>query len=230
MICRLSILFIAVLLGGCKAAELETGRAVPRDPVPTAAAAGSALQAAVSPSSDWVRRTLSAGWRDVPPYSLLLPPELERVNVQGIDSDVAWLSAPGIDLHFDYGMYGGIGSCGKGWTCTAGETTIAGKAARTLAGERAQPDERGFRSFYSLEIVVKPLASGPFGIDLNAHAQCATPAHCERAAAALRTIEFRSAGPVMPKTKAPPMPPNGGTAAAEPAGSAASAPSRPGVR
>ena len=174
-----------------------------------AAAEGSASQPPASPPVDtrgWVRRTLSAGWRDVPPYSLLLPPELERVNMQGIDSDTACFMAPGLDVHFDYGMYGGLGSCEQGWQCTAGGTTIAGKPARTLAGERAQPDERGLRSFYSMEIEVKPLFNGPMGLDLTAHAHCATAAHCERAAAAIRTIAFRSTGPVMPKTKAPPPP------------------------
>ena len=201
---RIFILSMVLILGGCRAAEPGTGRAVPSHPV-MAAAAGTASQAAVAPGSEnWVRHTLSAGWRDLPPYSLLLPPELERVNVEGIDSDTAWLVASGLDLHFDYGMYGGLGSCGQGWQCTAGETTIAGKPARTLAGERAQPDEHGFRAFYSVEMVVKPLVNGPFGVDLNAHAQCATASQCARAAAALHTIEFRSAGPVMPKTKAAP--------------------------
>jgi hypothetical protein len=104
-------------------------------------------------------------------------------------------------------MYGGLGGCEGAARCTAGEETIGGKPARTLGGERARPDERGRRWFYSVKIPVKPQVSGPMGIDLVAHAQCATAALCERAAAALRTIRFTSAGPVMAKTRAAPQPP-----------------------
>ena len=162
----------------------------------------------------WVRRTLSAGWRDIPPYSVEVPPQLERVNVEGIDSDVAWLSAPGLDVHFDYGMYGGVGGCEAGARCGAGEETIGGRPARTLTSEAAKPDEQGRRFLRSVSIPITAGPAAPPGlppppgaISLTASARCVSAALCEQAAAMFRTIEFQAAGPVMPKTKAPPPTP-----------------------
>jgi hypothetical protein len=124
-------------------------------------------------------------WR----YSLDVPADFVRQEVQGIDSAVAEYRGPGTVLSMDHGMYGGAPTCAPATAdCELIEDELDGQDA-VIGRYRFRPEEEQNRGPFFLDIYVQ-LRKHPIEEGLNMRARCETQAACDRALAIFRTVRF----------------------------------------
>jgi hypothetical protein len=124
-------------------------------------------------------------WR----YSLNIPAEFVRQDVQGIDSAVAEYRGPDAVLSMDHGMYGGAPTCAAPTRgCELIEEELDGQDA-TIGRYRFRPEEEQGRGPFFVDVYVQ-LRKHPIEEGLNMRARCKTQAACDRALAVFRTVRF----------------------------------------
>jgi hypothetical protein len=155
-----------------------------RRPIAPIAVLAACLAAASPAPRGWTRLVLSRGFGSGHGYSVAVPPGVGRKPIEGIDSDVAALEGRGLAMTFDYGPYGGLGSCGRRPLCTEGAEAIGGRPGRTLAEQGAFEGHRGATRAFSAFV----REGGAVGLAVQAY--CDDQAACDRAAAIVRTIRF----------------------------------------
>ena len=124
-------------------------------------------------------------WR----YSLDIPAEFVRQDVQGIDSAVAEYRGSGAILRMDHGMYGAAPTCAPGTRgCALTEERLDGKEA-VVGRYRFLPGEEQGRGPFYVHIYVR-LRDHPIEEGLVLRADCETAAACDRALAIFRAVRF----------------------------------------
>jgi hypothetical protein len=124
-------------------------------------------------------------WR----YSLGIPADFVRQEVQGIDSAVAQYGGPGAVLSMDQGMYGGAPTCAQGTSgCLLSEEELDGQEA-VVGRYRFRPEEEQGRGPFFVHIYVE-LRDHPIEEGLSMQARCQSAAACNRALAIFRAVRF----------------------------------------
>jgi hypothetical protein len=142
-----------------------------------------ALLAACGP--DHYAQSGNNQWR----YSLDIPTDFVRQDVQGIDSAVAQYRGPGAVLSMDHGMYGGAPTCAAATSgCALTEEKLGGQDA-VVGRYRFRPREEQGRGPFFVDIYVR-LRHRPIEEGLNMRASCDTAAACNRALAIFRAVRF----------------------------------------
>jgi hypothetical protein len=135
--------------------------------------------------SDEYAEAGSNQWR----YSLDIPADFVRQDVQGIDSAVAQYRGAGAVLSMDHGMYGASPTCAPGTSgCVLTEEQVGGQEA-VVGRYRLRPGEEQGRGPFRLHIYVR-LRHQPIEEGLVMRADCQTAAACDRALAIFRTVRF----------------------------------------
>jgi hypothetical protein len=135
--------------------------------------------------SDQYSEASSNQWR----YSLDIPADFMRQDVQGIDSAVAQYRGPGAVLSMDHGMYGAPPTCAPDTSgCVLTEEQLGGQEA-AVGRYRFRPGEEQGRGPFHLHIYVQ-LRHQPIEEGLVMRADCQTAAACDRALAIFRTVRF----------------------------------------
>jgi hypothetical protein len=122
-------------------------------------------------------------WR----YTLAVPAEFVRQDVQGIDSAVAEYRGPGAVLNMDHGMYGGAPTCSSS-DCTLSEEELDGHAA-VIGRFRFSPAHAKGRGPFFVDVYVE-LRRHPVEEGLSMRASCRTQAACDQALAIFRSVRF----------------------------------------
>ena len=137
-----------------------------------AVALGAALAACGPATPDgWARHDLGA-------YSLAVPPEVERVAVQGIDSQFDQFALPGLRLDLDYGVYGRQPP-------EDAQAEWVGGRSMLVADEPG-----GVGAWFEVEPVDHGDGTVSASPALTVHAACETEATCETARRIVRTVRF----------------------------------------
>ena len=124
-------------------------------------------------------------WR----YTLDIPADFVRQDVQGIDSAVAEYRGPGAVLNMDHGMYGGPPTCAPATPdCELIEEELDGHDA-VIGRYRFRPEQEEGRGPFFLDSYVQ-LRKHPIEEGLNMRARCQTQAACDRALAIFRSVRF----------------------------------------
>lgn len=170
---RSMLLPIPLLLAACVA-----GSAVPPTSSPRAAESASA--------ADWPTVRMSG------PYTVALPPGLERVPARGIDSLVDVFAGPGLWLTFDYGAM----ACGVSGQSGRRVSTLVADG-RPVAIERYADRAEDGRSVERLEARMHgtdlPLgraAGTAYRECLTIHAECAAARDCDVAEQVVPTLRL----------------------------------------
>jgi hypothetical protein len=134
------------------------------------------------------------GWRRVDEgvFSFSLPPDMERVPVQGIDSRVGQFRGPLCTLSFDYGFYStSFPETARQPDYRESTTAIDGRAARILTATYADRAD-GLRYFAGLAIAdVGVPARPPFGpTKLSMSVSCSAPEGQEIAVRIFDSLAF----------------------------------------
>ena len=109
-----------------------------------------AMLAACNPEGS-AAESSSNRWR----YSLNIPAQFVKEDVQGIDSAVARYRGPGAVLSLDHGMYGAAPTCSPGARgCALQEEELDGQDA-VIGRYRLRPEERQGRGPFYLHIYVQ---------------------------------------------------------------------------
>jgi hypothetical protein len=143
---------------------------------------------ACRPEPDMDGDPLRAGWHriDAGGFSLAVPDGFERVEVQGIDSNVGELRGPGTVLTWDLGWYSNP-LADHGQTGFAAEpVTIDGRAGRLVTFAQQGAEAAGE---HCAGLHFQDLGDGQ--TKLTVFARCNTPAERAIAERILRSLRFR---------------------------------------
>lgn len=149
----------------------------------TCAFAGCVLLAPrpIEPMDRW-QRTLTSG-----PFSLLLPPSLEKQDVRGIDSIVGEYSSRRASLSFDYGLYSDRFEFRGQENYSDSLVSLDDKPARLVRYSEVVEGERSYVS----AIHIPSLFFGPLGEEtLSVWVDCPIQSDCHVLERALLSIDI----------------------------------------
>ncbi|HEY1606458.1 MAG TPA: hypothetical protein VGF77_12770 [Allosphingosinicella sp.] len=157
-----------------------------------AAAPGPSIAAGIPAPAGWRREAPPGPIQGAGTYSVALPPALETVPVEGIDSYVAEYRSSALRLVFDFGAYGSsdMAACRRHpSSCSIGTMTVDRVPIGRVAYHVADPDgDLPYRITYTIPFRTRSGSASP--ITLTIRAECATARAGALADRVVRTIDI----------------------------------------